>query len=86
MLVALAVEAHGLALEGVLRVGQRDLAALRRLAGQLEPRQRGAGVAARARGEELEHVVAHAHVAALAPLERAAQQGHDLLGGEGLSS
>ena len=47
---------------------------------ELERVQRGAGVAAGARGEELDHVVGDRAVAALARVERAPQQPLDLLG------
>ncbi len=77
--VALLVVRQRAALERVLGALERDrLAVGRGLARELERRERGAGVTAGAAGEEREDVVADRMVAALAAVERPAQQHLDV--------
>ena len=81
VLVAALVVENGLALHRVLGVGQRDLLVHRR-ARQLERVQRRPRIAVGARREELDHLVGHLGLRALAALDRAPQQRLEVLGRE----
>ena len=82
VLVAALVVEDGLALHRVLGLGERDALAGGGRARQLERVERGAGVAARAGGEELDDVAGDLDLRALAALDRPPQQRLDLLGRE----